>query len=38
MENNDWEMTVLENNDIEPVINGQTLFILRKNGPDNNGR
>ena len=37
-ENNDWEITVLKNNDLETFINGQPLFIWRNNGPDNNGR
>ena len=37
-ENNDLEITVSKNNDMEPVINGQPLFIWRNNGPKINGR
>ena len=34
MENNDWKI----NNYVEPVINGQPLFSLRNNIPENTGR
>ena len=36
-ENNDWEITVQENNDRKPVINGRPLFSLRNNGPESSG-
>ena len=35
MENNNWEITVSKNNDQKPVINGQPLFSLRNNIPEN---
>ena len=37
-ENIDWEIKKSNNNKLKAVINGQPLFSLRNNGPDNNGR
>ena len=37
MENNDWKMTVSENNGQKPVINDQPLFSLRNNVPECSG-
>ena len=38
MENNDWEITALKNNDHKPVIIGRPLFSLKNNVPENRGR
>ena len=37
MENNNWEITVLKNNNPKPVINGRPLSSLRNNGPKSSG-
>ena len=37
MENNGWEITMLKNNDLKAIINGQPLFSLINNGPKNIG-
>ena len=38
MENNDWEIAVLKNKDLDPIINSQWLFSVRNNIPENAGR
>ena len=35
-ENNNWDMTLSNNNNIKPVVNDY--LFEEKNGPDNNGR
>ena len=38
MENIDWEIRALKNNDLKVISNGNPLFIFQNNDPENNTR